>query len=59
MMRASERVQGNFALFRRTLAAYQGRVNLLTGDEVLPRHSSSSAARAHAGSQRISYRCRR
>lgn len=36
MMRASERVQGNFALFRRTLAAYQGRVNLLTGDEVLP-----------------------
>ena len=36
MMRASERVQGNFALFRRTLAGYEGRVNLLTGDEVLP-----------------------
>ncbi|SUQ58144.1 N-acyl homoserine lactonase AiiB [Raoultella terrigena] len=36
MMRASERVQGNFALFRRTLAAYEERVNLLTGDEVLP-----------------------
>ncbi|MCE9897945.1 MBL fold metallo-hydrolase [Raoultella terrigena] len=36
MMRASERVQGNFALFRRTLAGYEGWVNLLTGDEVLP-----------------------
>lgn len=36
MMRASERVQGNFALFRRTLAGYEGRVNLLTGDEVFP-----------------------
>lgn len=36
MMRASERVQGNFALFRRTLAAYKERVNLLTGDELLP-----------------------
>lgn len=36
MMRASERVQGNFTLFRRTLAGYEGRVNLLTGDEMLP-----------------------
>ncbi|WP_159873084.1 MULTISPECIES: MBL fold metallo-hydrolase [unclassified Raoultella] len=35
-MRVSERVQGNFMLFRRTLAAYEERVNLLTDDEVLP-----------------------
>lgn len=34
-MRASERVRRNFTLFRRTLAAYGQRVNLLTDDEVL------------------------
>ncbi|MGE0970570.1 MBL fold metallo-hydrolase [Klebsiella sp. WOUb02] len=35
-MRASERVRRNFTLFRRSLAAYGQRVNLLTEDEVLP-----------------------
>lgn len=35
-MRASERVQRNFTLFRRSLAAYGQRVNLLAEDEVLP-----------------------